>query len=85
MKDDDDIQLQSYQDDLDADDNATDPLMNEEDDDPTEDLGVSAEEFGNELDKEPDDVGADLLGDDADIRDDQREYIEDVDEEYYNE
>ena len=52
MQDDDDIQLQGYQDDLTTDDNATDPIMDEENDDPTEELGIPPEEFKEELDKE---------------------------------
>jgi hypothetical protein len=71
---DDDIQLQSYQDDLTTDDNATDPLMEEENDDPTKDLGIPADEFGAELDKE------DSGSDDEITDDDEREYIEDMDE-----
>jgi hypothetical protein len=52
MNNDDDIKLHAYQDDLDNDDDAVDPLMAEEGDDPTETLGVSPYELGNELDKE---------------------------------
>lgn len=83
---DDDLQLKSYQDDLD-DNDTPDPFMREEGEDPTEDLGVSPDEFKQELDKEAvDDEGVwgknpyddDL--DDADLRDDEREYIEDLDE-----
>lgn len=47
----DDIQLHMPQDDLDADDAAVDPVIIEENDDPTEVLGVSPTEFKNELDK----------------------------------
>ncbi len=36
----DDIQLHQYQDDLNTDDNATDPIMDEETDDPTEALQI---------------------------------------------
>jgi len=78
---DDDLQLQSYQDDLNTDDNATDPLMEEEGENPAEELGVPESELGDELDKEEaDDLEEDELGDDADIRDDEREYIEDLDD-----
>lgn len=71
---DDDIQLQSYQDDLTTDDNATDPVMEEEGDDPTEELGVPPEEFKDELDKQ--DFGDHLNEGD----DDRRESLEDVEE-----
>jgi len=79
---DDDYQPQSYQDDLNTDDNAADPLMREETDDPTEDFGVPAGEFGDELDKEEDDdPEADELGNDQDIHDDESSRIEDLDDE----
>lgn len=74
MNDEDDIQLQSYQDDLATDDSATDPLMEEEGEDPAEELGVPAEELRDELDKE--DSGLD----DEILDDDRRSYIEDLDE-----
>jgi hypothetical protein len=61
-----------YQDDLDTDDNKSDPIMDEETDDPTEELGVPVDEFKDELDKyDFDDSGND---------DDMREAIEDRDE-----
>jgi len=82
MQDDDDIQLQSYQDDLNTDDNAVDPLMAEETDDPTETLGIPPNEFKDELDKlEVDTISEDDLDlDDEDLRDDQEALIEDEDE-----
>ena len=52
MNNDDDIRLHTYQDDLDTDDDAVDPLTTEEGDDPTETFGVAPFEFGDELDKE---------------------------------
>ncbi len=48
---DDDITLQSPQDDLLTDDNVTDPVTHELTDDPTEELGVDPKEFKKELDK----------------------------------
>lgn len=54
MNNNDDYQLQGYQDDLTTDENATDPLMEEENDDPTKELGIPADEFRDELDKEED-------------------------------
>ena len=78
MNDDDDIQLQSYQDDLTTDDSATDPLMDEVGDDPSRELGVPASELKDELDKEPDDDdNIDSNDDDIDVHDDERNYIED--------
>lgn len=71
----DDINLQNYQDDLTTDDNVTDPIMSEENDDPTKELGIPAEEFKAELDKE--DFGN---GNSDDANDDEREYFEDLDE-----
>ena len=47
---DDDLQLQNYQDDLDTSSTITDPIMDEESDDPTEELGVNPKEFKDELD-----------------------------------
>lgn len=70
----DDIDLHTYQDDLTTDDNVTDPIMSEENDDPTEELGVPAEEFKAELDKQ------DFEYSSRDIDDDEREYFEDIDE-----
>jgi hypothetical protein len=66
---DDDLQLQNYQDDLDTSSTIVDPIMDEESDDPTEELGVDRKEFKDELDKyDFDEVGH---GDD-----DMREEIE---------
>jgi hypothetical protein len=75
-------QPQSYQDDLNTDDDVADPFMTEEGDDPTETFGVPPSELAAELDKEEDDdPEADELGDDQDIRDDQSAFIEDLDDE----
>lgn len=75
-------QPQSYQDDLDADDDAVDPFMDEAGDDPTETFGIPADEFADELDKEEDDdLEADERGNNQDIRDDQSAFIEDLDDE----
>jgi hypothetical protein len=54
----DDIQLQSYQDDL-ANDDTSDPLMAEMGEDPAAELGIPPEELKEELDKqeEPDIYG----------------------------
>lgn len=76
---DDDYQPQSYQDDLATDDNATDPVMDEEGENPADELGIPEEELASELDKlnvDGEDNG--LLDDD--ISDDERELIEDLDE-----
>jgi len=71
---DEDLTLQNYQDDLDTKGSITDPIMDEESDDPTEELGVSRSEFKQELDKyDFDETGH---GDD-----DMREEIEDRDQE----
>jgi hypothetical protein len=48
---DDDLQLQNYQDDLDTSGSITDPIIDEETDDPTEELGIDPKEFKKELDK----------------------------------
>jgi hypothetical protein len=48
---DDDLNLQNYQDDLDTSSSITDPIIDEETDDPTEELGVDPKEFKKELDK----------------------------------
>lgn len=78
---DDDFQLQSYQDDLTTDDNASDPLMDEEGENPAEELGIPLDKFKKELDKEEiDDLDDDEYTDDIDIRDDERDYIESLDE-----
>lgn len=71
---DDNFQLQSFQDDLATDDNATDPLMDEMGEDPTKELGIPASEFKDELDKK--DSGLD----DEITDDDEREFVEDMDE-----
>jgi hypothetical protein len=65
MNDDEDIQLKSYQDDL-ADDNTPDPFMEEEGEDPSEELGVPADELKDELDKEDEDEDEELLIEDRD-------------------
>lgn len=72
IRNDDDVKLHTYQDDLTIDDNVTDPLMNELNDDPTEELGVDPKEFKAELDKYVDN------GNDTDDED-RREEIEDID------
>ena len=70
---DDDLQLQNYQDDLDTSSHIHDPVMDEETDDPTKELGVDHKEFKKELDKyDFDEAGH---GDD-----DMREAIEDQDD-----
>ena len=70
---DDDLQLQNYQDDLDTSSAVNDPIIDEETDDPTEELGIDPKEFKNELDK--------YDTDDANLfDDDRREQIEDLDE-----
>lgn len=72
---DDDYQPQSYQDDLTTDDNAVDPLMQEETENPAETIGIPQEAFTkgiNELD----------FGDhnESDDNDDWREAVEDQEE-----
>jgi len=70
---DDDYEVQNYQDDLTTDDNKADPIIDEETDDPVEELGVNRNEFKKELDKyDFDEAGH---GDD-----DMREEIEDRDQ-----
>lgn len=70
---DDDLTLQNYQDDLDTSADIRDPIIDEETDDPTEELGVDPIEFKKELDKyDFDEAGH---GDD-----DMREEIEDRDD-----
>lgn len=69
---DDDLTLQNYQDDLDTSSAIHDPIMNEQNDDPTKILGVNAREFKKELDKY--DFDDTTNGDD-----DRREDIEDRD------
>lgn len=70
---DDDLTLQNYQDDLDTSSQIHDPIIDEETDDPTEELGVDKTEFKKELDKYDNDEAG--HGDD-----DMREHIEDLDE-----
>lgn len=71
---DDDLTLQNYQDDLDTKGSIRDPIMDEETDDPTKELGINKGEFKKELDKyDFDEAGH---GDD-----DMREEIEGRDEE----
>jgi hypothetical protein len=71
--DDQDITIHTYQDDFDTADDKTDPIMDEETDDPLEMFGVPAAEFKSELDKRE-------LNDADTDNDDQREEIEDLDE-----
>lgn len=73
------FQPQNYQDDLDNDDDAVDPFMTEEGDDPTKELGIPADKFAQELDKEYDDED-EPRDDNVDVHDDEREYIEDLDD-----
>lgn len=70
---DDDLVLQNYQDDLDTDGKIHDPIIDEETDDPTEELGVNPKEFKDELDKY-------AFDEDGHGDDDMREAIEDADE-----
>jgi hypothetical protein len=72
IRNDDDIKLHTYQDDLTTDDSATDPIIDELNDDPTEALGVDPIEFKNELDKYVDE------GNETDDED-RREDIESID------
>ena len=74
---DDDLQLQNYQDDLDTGSTIVDPIMDEESDDPTEELGVDPKEFKNELDKYAFEDG--LKHEENEEEDDRREDIEDLD------
>ena len=68
----DDITLHNYQDDLDTDPNVSDPVIDEETDDPVETFGVPEDEYKDELDKL--DIDDDLDSEDS------RENIEDLDE-----
>ena len=70
---DDDLVLQNYQDDLDT--KGTDRIMDEETDDPTEELGVDPKEFKKELDQY--DFGN---GNNDGVSDDRREQLEDIDQ-----
>jgi hypothetical protein len=72
IRNDDDIKLHTYQDDLTVDDNAKDLVSDELTDDPTEELGVDPKEFKAELDKYDDDKTDDENAD-------RREEIEDID------
>lgn len=63
-----------YEDDLDYDDQAVDPFMNEATDDPTEELQIPPEEYKEEMDKLA------LSDREIDDDDDMRETIEDRDE-----
>lgn len=77
----DDITLQSPQDDLNTDDNSTDPIREELGEDPAAELGIPPEELKKELDKQVvDDGNENLADDDVDVHDDQRENMEDLDE-----
>jgi len=69
---DEDLQLQNYQDDLDTSSSIHDRVIDEETDDPTEELGVDRNEFKKELDK------YDVDATDSDD-DDRREEIESLD------
>lgn len=64
---------ETYEDDLDNDNDAVDPFMDEATDDPTEELGVPPEEYKEEMDK----IALDDLEHD---HEDSRETIEDRDE-----
>ncbi len=73
MNDDDDIQLKSYQDDLDE--NSTpDPFMEEEGEDPSEELGIPPDELKDELDKEDDDEDRASLIEDLDDDGKEKDY-----------
>ena len=65
---------ENYQDDLDTGDDATDRVIDEETDDPTEELGIPPEELKQELDD------IDVDNDTATGNEDARENIEDADE-----
>ena len=79
---DDDIKLHTYQDDLTTDDNATDPLMDEENDNPADELGIPEDEYADELDKEIDDEDiVDHYGrnrNDIDVLEDEESRTEDL-------
>ena len=70
----DDYNPRNYQDATDTGDNDTDPIIDEETDDPTEILGVSREEYKKEMD------GLDIDDDTAEGNEDARERIEDADQ-----
>lgn len=46
-----DFKLHNYQDDLDTDENQTDPVISGQTDDPTRDLGIPEDEMKEELDR----------------------------------
>jgi hypothetical protein len=69
----DDLTLQNYQDDLDTSSSIHDPVIDEETDDPTEELSVDPKEFKQELDHYD-------FDDTTRGEDDRREDIEDRDE-----
>src|SRR4051812_44683932 len=76
---DDDLQLQNYQDDLDTSSSIHDPVIDEETDDPTEELGVDPNEFKKELDQYVfGDAG--LASDSGKQSDDRMEQLEDIDQ-----
>jgi hypothetical protein len=72
IRNDDDIKLHTYQDDLTTDDNVKDVASDELTDDPTKELVVNRNEFKAELDKYDDDKT-------DDENQDNREEIEDID------
>ena len=78
--------MRPFQDDVTIDDSTIDPLMVEENDDPTEDLQIPASEFRAELDQYADSSGGrseSMAEDDMfshGTADDRREMIEDMDE-----
>jgi hypothetical protein len=51
MRNDDDIRLHNYQDDFDTEFDDVDPILEEETDDPTEELGIPPDELKDELEK----------------------------------
>lgn len=68
----------TYQDDFDTGASQTDPVIDEETDDPTEGFGVPPEKFRGELDRLDGDAPA---NENAEYdQDDMREYVEDLDE-----
>lgn len=69
-----DYTVQSYQDDLDNADDASDPIITEQTDDPIETLGVPADEFKREIDD------LDIDDDNAVGNEDARERVEDLDD-----
>ncbi len=65
-----DFTLHNYQDDLDNDENQTDPVTSQYTDDPTRDLGIPEDEMKEELDRL-----------DSENNEDARENVEDIDDE----